>query len=62
MLDEEEEFPIAIGNLTPIACVVHEEIIMFVNQSLWSLDVFVPSMKTTKYQTTISPTRKKLPT
>jgi hypothetical protein len=35
---------------------------MFVNQSLWSLDVFVPSMKTTKYQTTISPTRKKLPT
>jgi hypothetical protein len=33
-LDEEGEFPIVIGNLAPIACVVHEKTIMFVNESL----------------------------
>jgi hypothetical protein len=34
MLDEEGELPIVISNLTPIAFVVHEEVIMFVNESL----------------------------
>jgi len=58
MLDEESKLPIVIGNLTPIAFVVHEEAIVFVNESLWSLHVFVPNMRATKYQTTISPTRK----
>ncbi len=62
MWDEEGEFPTIIGKLTPIVFVVQEEAIVFVNESLWSLHVFVPSMRATKYQTTISPTRKKLAT
>jgi hypothetical protein len=34
MLDEERKLPIVIGNLTPIAFVVHEEAIVLVNESL----------------------------
>ncbi len=62
MLDEDDELPTIIDNLTPIVFVVREEAIVFVNERLWSLHVLVPSMKATKYQTTISPTREKLAT
>jgi hypothetical protein len=34
MLDEEGELPTIIGNFTPIVFVVHEEVIMFVNERL----------------------------
>jgi hypothetical protein len=34
MLDEEGELPTVIGNLTPISFVVHEETIVFVDESL----------------------------